>query len=157
MENSKNKQFISFKLHTILSSVMKSCAVLLHPAWVWIIPLSSLFSLYTLPVWGCRRKHCICIHRIWYSLWFQTSTRVLECIPVLNGVCAKSLQSCLTVCDPMDCSLPDSSVHGILQTIILKWFAISSSRGWIFLTQELNPCLLRFLLFQNIIYHFNDF
>ena len=28
---------------------------------------------------------------------------------------AKSLQSCLTLCDPMDCSLPGSSVHGILQ------------------------------------------
>ena len=30
-------------------------------------------------------------------------------------VCAKSLQSCLTLCDPMDCSLPGFSVHGILR------------------------------------------
>ena len=35
--------------------------------------------------------------------------------------CAKSLESCLTVCDPMDCSLPGSSVHGVLQARILKW------------------------------------
>ena len=38
-------------------------------------------------------------------------------------------QSCLTLCDPMDCSPPVSSVHGILQTRILKWVAISHFRG----------------------------
>ena len=42
---------------------------------------------------------------------------------------AKSLQSCPTLCDPMDCSPPDSSVQGILQVRILEWVAISSSRG----------------------------
>ena len=44
-------------------------------------------------------------------------------------MCAKLLQSCLTLCDPMDCSLTGSSVHGILQARILEWVAISSSRG----------------------------
>ena len=38
-------------------------------------------------------------------------------------------QSCLTLCDPMDCSPPGSSVHGILQARILEWVAISFSRG----------------------------
>ena len=38
-------------------------------------------------------------------------------------------QSCLTLCDPVDCSLPGSSVHGILQKRILEWVAISFSRG----------------------------
>ena len=33
-------------------------------------------------------------------------------------------QSCPTVCDPMDCSLPGSSVHGIFQAIVLEWIAI---------------------------------
>ena len=37
-------------------------------------------------------------------------------------------QSCLTLCDPMGCSLPSSSVHGILQARILEWVAISFSR-----------------------------
>ena len=37
-------------------------------------------------------------------------------------------QSCLTLCDPMDCSLPGSSVHGISQARILEWVAISYSR-----------------------------
>ena len=39
-------------------------------------------------------------------------------------------QSCLTLCDPMDCSLPGSSVHGIFQAILLEWIAISFSRGY---------------------------
>ena len=38
------------------------------------------------------------------------------------------VQLCLTLCDPMDCSLPGSSVHGISQARILEWVAISSSR-----------------------------
>ena len=38
-------------------------------------------------------------------------------------------QSCLTLCDPVVCSLPGSSVHGILQARILEWVAISFSRG----------------------------
>ena len=38
-------------------------------------------------------------------------------------------QSCLTLCDPMDCSLPGSSVHRIFQAIVLEWGAISFSRG----------------------------
>ena len=48
-------------------------------------------------------------------------------------VCAcmhvKSLQSCVTLCDSMDCSPPGSSVHGILQATILEWIAMPSSRG----------------------------
>ena len=44
-------------------------------------------------------------------------------------MCARSLQSCLTLCDPMDCSLTGSSVHGTLQARILEWVAVSSSRG----------------------------
>ena len=39
-----------------------------------------------------------------------------------------SAQSYPTLCDPTDCSPPDSSVHGILQTRIPEWVAISSSR-----------------------------
>ena len=38
-------------------------------------------------------------------------------------------QSCPTLCDPMDCRLPGSSVHGIFQARILEWVAISFSRG----------------------------
>ena len=44
-------------------------------------------------------------------------------------VCAKSLQSCLTLCDLMDCGSPGSSVCRILQARILEWVAVPSSRG----------------------------
>ena len=43
--------------------------------------------------------------------------------------CAESLQLRPTLCNPMDCSLPGPSVHGILQARILRWVAISSSKG----------------------------
>ena len=39
-------------------------------------------------------------------------------------------QSCPTLCDPMDCSLPGSSVHGIFQARVLEWIAISFSRDF---------------------------
>ena len=38
-------------------------------------------------------------------------------------------QSCLTLCDLMDCSLPSSSIHGIFQARVPEWVAISFSRG----------------------------
>ena len=41
----------------------------------------------------------------------------------------KSLQSCPTLCDPMDCSPPGSSVHGILQARIMEWVAMPFSKG----------------------------
>ena len=51
------------------------------------------------------------------------------CVCVCLCVCIKSLQSCLTLCDLMDRSPADSSVHGILQARLLEWVAISFSRG----------------------------
>ena len=42
---------------------------------------------------------------------------------------AKLLQSCPTLCDPMDCSPPGSSVHGIFQARVMEWAVISFSRG----------------------------
>ena len=46
-----------------------------------------------------------------------------------SAAAAKSLQSCPTLCDPVDCSLPDFSVHGILQARTLEWVAISFSNA----------------------------
>ena len=53
--------------------------------------------------------------------------------------CAKSLQSFPTLCDPIDCSPPGSSVHGILQARILEWVALLQG---IFPYREWNPCPL---------------
>ena len=44
--------------------------------------------------------------------------------------CAKSLQSCPALCDPIDGSLPGSPVPGILQARVLEWVAISFSNAW---------------------------
>ena len=44
-------------------------------------------------------------------------------------MCAKSPQSCLMLCNCMDCNLLGSSVHGILQAKVLEWIATASSRG----------------------------
>ena len=70
--------------------------------------------------------HCPCI-----------GSGYLGCIrpslPLRNPLLAASLQSCPTLCNPMDCSPPGSPVHGILQARTLEWVAISFSKepiGW---------------------------
>ena len=56
--------------------------------------------------------------------------RFLHCFNFLKGgLVGKSLQFCLTLCIPMDCSPPGSSVHGILQARTVEWVAMPSSRG----------------------------
>ena len=53
-------------------------------------------------------------------------------------------QSCLTLCDPMDCSPPGSSVHGILLARILEWLVIPFSRGYSWpRDQTQTPCIWR--------------
>ena len=54
---------------------------------------------------------------------------VCVCVCVFVCVHVKSLQSCPTLCNPMDCSPPGSSVHGILLARILEWVSMSSSRA----------------------------
>ena len=62
---------------------------------------------------------------------------------------AKLLQSCPVLCNPMDCSLPGSLVHGILQARILEWVAMPSSRkSFQPRDQTLNSRLLCFLHWQ---------
>ena len=50
-------------------------------------------------------------------------------LPVFMVAAAKLLQSCLTLCDPIDSSPPGSSVPGILQAKTLEWVAISFSNA----------------------------
>ena len=67
-------------------------------------------------------------------------------------MCVLAAQSCPTLCNPVDCSLCNSSIHGILQARILEWVAISFSRAyschrdqtWIFWTgRQILNCLSR--------------
>ena len=61
---------------------------------------------------------------LWYFLWIAAAA-------------AKSLQSCPTLCDPIDSSPPDSPVPGILQARVLEWGAIAFSDF-----SELTYCIL---------------
>ena len=67
-----------------------------------------------------------------------------------TSMCAKSLQLCLILCGPMECS-PPGSVHGILQARILEWAAMPFSRGR-FPTHGLKPRLLWLLRCRQILY-----
>ena len=72
-----------------------------------------------------------CLFFFFFSL-FETGpnkTPTLEGAAIHLCMHAKSLQLCLTLCNPVDCSSPGSSVHGILQAGILEWVAVPSSRG----------------------------
>ena len=51
----------------------------------------------------------------------------IKLVSIITCVHAKSLQLCLTLCNPMDCSPPGSSVHGILQARMWEWVALLSS------------------------------
>ena len=59
----------------------------------------------------------------------ETHRGVIDLVTTLY-VPAKLLQSCPTLCDPMDYSPPSSSVHGIPQARTLEWGAISFSNAW---------------------------
>ena len=74
---------------------------------------------------------CVCAHVCVY-----VRVCVCACVCMCVCVCVRAhahmhllAQLCLTLCDPLDCSPPGSSVHGILQARILEWVATSSSRG----------------------------
>ena len=80
--------------------------------------------------------HCFFQNIPWCPCEFIMVSRVFEYqiarLSEISPLCAKKesevAQSCPTFCDPMDCSLPGSSVHGIFQARILEWVAISFSR-----------------------------
>ena len=71
-----------------------------------------------------QQKNDYSLYTFLYFLYFIPC----KCISYSVCVCVYT-QSCLTLCDPVDCSLPGSSVHGIFQARILEWVAISYSRG----------------------------
>ena len=69
--------------------------------------------------------HC---RQILYQLSNKGSPRTLDWVAA--AAAAKSLQSCPTLCDPIDSSPPGSAVPGILQARTLEWVAISFSNAW---------------------------
>ena len=74
---------------------------------------------------------------LWQPKLTETVTEITESKMVTTAgaaaaatAAAKSLQTCLALCDPIDCSPPGSPVPGILQARTLQWVAISFSNAW---------------------------
>ena len=92
---------------------------------------------------------CMCVHMYVYFFLMDNLCIVLY---MLSCVCAKSLQSCPTLCDPMDYSPPGFSVHGILQARIVEWVAMPSSRGspnsGVKPVSLMSPCISRQVLYH---------
>ena len=63
----------------------------------------------------------------WRAIVCRISERVGHDLAAAAAAAAKSLQSCPTLCDLMDCSPPGSSVRGIFQARVLEWGAIAFS------------------------------
>ena len=98
----------------------------------------SLWFLFTFPWWWVMLRHVVAGPTTVGELAGGADPHLAGCVTwgacvlwthwwmLLLCVCA---QSCLTLCDPMHCSLPGSSVHGILQARTLQWVDIPFSRG----------------------------
>ena len=97
----------------------------------WIILIMSMGRRQ----WEVGRNNDLCNHyefHGWHRYSFINLASVnweLVCVCVCVCVRVWVPQLCLTLCDPMDYSLPGSSVHWILQARILEWIAIPFSRG----------------------------
>ena len=79
------------------------------------LPILEVGVIYYLP------------HKVVVRIKWSVSYRILRRVP---AAAAKSLQSCLTLCDPIDGSPPGSPIPGILQARTLEWVAISFSSAW---------------------------
>ena len=69
-------------------------------------------------------------------------TLQVHSLPTEPSVCVLVARSCPTLCNPMYCSSPSSSVHGILQARILEWIAIPFSRHVVFYPSWYTYCIL---------------
>ena len=85
------------------------------------LSLFPFFFLSTPPFLGSKLGKLYSQIFFFFQRWLKKELLANPCLSVVA-------QSCPTLCDPMDCSPPDSSVHGILQARILEWVAISFSR-----------------------------
>ena len=64
---------------------------------------------------------------LFHSVWFWVTNHTIVAIEFIAVAAAKLLQSCPTLCDPIDGSTPGSSIHGIFQARVLEWGAIAFS------------------------------
>ena len=113
----------------------------LYPCRISTVQLLSRVWLFATP-WTAACQASLSITSFWSLLKLMSielvmpSNHLILCCPLLllpsilwKWSESEVAQSCLTLCNLMDCSLPGSSVHGIFQAIVLEWIAISFSRG----------------------------
>ena len=119
----KNRNTVYLQLH---------CIFPLHPKITDGTP--SFYWCYKGVIGPTALYGCLCFQKI--AFHFSVEGKSLIHIPellqtslVIVCVCVQSLQLCPTLCDPMDCSTQAPLSMGILQARILKWVAMSSSRG----------------------------
>ena len=120
------------------SEVAQSCLTL-HDPLDCSLPGSSVHGIFQARVleWGAIAfsntimRNCILSFHIstYYelSVFYVASQSSMQLL--FEWLKVKAAQSCPTLCNPLDCSLPGSSVHGILQARILEWVTIPFSRG----------------------------
>ena len=103
--------------------------------WVWLLNLRLQRFAVDGFLWSIGGDIVYKLNSFWnaYSLLFRgincNCKLTLHQMSTVAAAAAKSLHSYLTLCDLMDCGLPGSSIHGILQARILEWVAVPSSRG----------------------------
>ena len=112
----KNGTQVAFKV----ISVHWTLALLLTRLTLYWV-LGSFFGIESQGTWSRLKARSAC----WGTEFVHHSTIFLFALAHVVYL----LQSCLTLCDTMDCSPPGSSVHGIFQARRLEWVAISFSRG----------------------------
>ena len=83
---------------------------------------SFLFGFFIVSI----QKHNWCLYVDFCTLRFY----LISILAFSAAAAAKSLQSCLTLCNPIDGSPPGSTVPGILQARTMEWVAISFSNAW---------------------------
>ena len=107
--------------------------------WTWTIPSSRIFGLILFGGPSLLSMSLMHTHlKTWTRstfFWALSSlcSFLLSGTLLANSSCsaaAKSLQSCPTLCDPIDGSPPGSPIPGILQARTLEWVAISFSNAW---------------------------
>ena len=108
--------------HWKMSVIWICCWIYNEYGWFCCFSTGNLPSYWIMVVTGGQKKDNIC----WRPKFLVERRKI--CFPA--AAAAKSLQSCLTLCDPIDGSPLGSSVPGILQARILEWVAISFSNTW---------------------------
>ena len=107
-----------FPLDLVPSTILS----LLHKVSIVLTTGIFLYCLYT----DSGLKHH---HLVTQALKSEMLRFFILILLLVVCIHTKSLQSCPTLCDPVDCSPPDSSAYGILQAKILEWIATRSSKG----------------------------